>query len=158
MRAIEKVYAQTVIFRVTRELYYGQLRATPPGSIPFSGQDRRSKSHQSGSCESELHSRSISLRIAVAAHVIFTLVLLLVSASAAPGVDVGHAAVRPGTLPKSWITGGPKCMEVPDWQVHEYNPDFYILRESGCTHFEKPFLYLLFGADKALLRGHRLRQ
>jgi len=42
-------------------------------------------------------------------------------------------------------------MEVPDWQVHEYNPDFYILRESGCTHYEKPFLYLLFGKDKVLL-------
>ena len=42
-------------------------------------------------------------------------------------------------------------MEVPDWQVHEYNPDFYILRESGCTNYEKPFLYLLFGAERALL-------
>jgi len=35
--------------------------------------------------------------------------------------------------------------------VHEYNPDFYILRQSGCRHDEKPFLYLLFGSDKALL-------
>jgi glyoxylase-like metal-dependent hydrolase (beta-lactamase superfamily II) len=35
--------------------------------------------------------------------------------------------------------------------VHEYNEDFYILRESGCVHFEKPFLYLIFGRDKALL-------
>ena len=42
-------------------------------------------------------------------------------------------------------------MEVPDWQVHEYNADFYILRESGCTNYEKPFLYLIFGKDKALL-------
>jgi hydroxyacylglutathione hydrolase len=82
---------------------------------------------------------------------IFTLALLLVGASAAPGVDVGRAAIRPGTLPGDWITGGPKCMEVPDWQVHEYNSDFYIFRESGCTHFEKPFLYLFFGSDRALL-------
>jgi hydroxyacylglutathione hydrolase len=82
---------------------------------------------------------------------IFTLALLIVGASVAAGVDAGHAAVRPGTLPRSWITGGPKCMQVPDWQVHEYNPDFYILRESGCTHFEKPFLYLLFGTDRALI-------
>jgi len=36
-------------------------------------------------------------------------------------------------------------MEVPDWQVHEYNADFYIIRESGCTHYEKPFIYLIFG-------------
>jgi glyoxylase-like metal-dependent hydrolase (beta-lactamase superfamily II) len=56
-----------------------------------------------------------------------------------------------GTLPAAWITGGPRCMEVPDWQVHEYNANFYILRESGCIHYEKPFLYLIFGADRALL-------
>jgi hydroxyacylglutathione hydrolase len=59
--------------------------------------------------------------------------------------------VQPGTLPKQWMTGGPRCMEVPDWQVHEYNEDFYILRESGCTHYEKPFMYLIFGRDRALL-------
>jgi hydroxyacylglutathione hydrolase len=49
------------------------------------------------------------------------------------------------------MTGGPNCMELPAWQVHEYNPNFYILRESGCIHYEKPFLYLIFGRDKALL-------
>ena len=42
-------------------------------------------------------------------------------------------------------------MEVPDWQVHEYNADFYIIRESGCTHYEKPFIYLIFGKDRAML-------
>jgi hydroxyacylglutathione hydrolase len=42
-------------------------------------------------------------------------------------------------------------MEIPEWQVHEYNPNFYILRQSPCTDFEKPFIYLLFGKDKALL-------
>jgi len=56
-----------------------------------------------------------------------------------------------GTLPLTWLTGGPKCMESPDWQVHEYNADFYILRESGCTNYEKPFLYLIFGGERALL-------
>jgi glyoxylase-like metal-dependent hydrolase (beta-lactamase superfamily II) len=50
-----------------------------------------------------------------------------------------------------WITGGPNCLEVPDWQIHEYNPSFYILRQSGCTHYEKPFLYLIFGRERALL-------
>jgi glyoxylase-like metal-dependent hydrolase (beta-lactamase superfamily II) len=59
--------------------------------------------------------------------------------------------VRPGALPAKWITGGPNCIEVPDWQVHAYNEDFYILRQSGCVNYEKPFLYLLFGKDKALL-------
>ena len=61
------------------------------------------------------------------------------------------AGVEPGELPKSWITGGPRCMEVPDWQVHEYNADFYIIRESGCTHYEKPFIYLIFGKERAMI-------
>lgn len=59
--------------------------------------------------------------------------------------------VKPGALPTAWIPGGPKCVEVPEFQVHEYNEDLYILRQSGCSHYEKPFLYLLFGNDKALL-------
>jgi glyoxylase-like metal-dependent hydrolase (beta-lactamase superfamily II) len=54
-------------------------------------------------------------------------------------------------LPSSWITGGPNCLQVPDWQIHEYNPGLYILRESGCINYEKPFLYLFFGKERALL-------
>ena len=88
------------------------------------------------------------------------LLLLLTATSAAqiPGSQASatppHPAaafVEPGVLPKTWMTGGPKCMEMPAWQVHEYNPNFFILRESGCIHYEKPFLYLIFGRDKALL-------
>ena len=63
----------------------------------------------------------------------------------------GPPELTPGTLPASWLTGGPNCVAEPDWQVHAYNEDFYILRESGCIHFEKPFLYLIFGQNKALL-------
>ena len=59
--------------------------------------------------------------------------------------------IEPGVLPATWLVAGPNCLEVPDWQIHEYNPTFYILRESGCTNYEKPFLYLIFGRDKALL-------
>jgi glyoxylase-like metal-dependent hydrolase (beta-lactamase superfamily II) len=36
--------------------------------------------------------------------------------------------------------------------VHAYNPDLYIIRESGCTNYEKPFLYLFFGRERALLQ------
>jgi glyoxylase-like metal-dependent hydrolase (beta-lactamase superfamily II) len=69
-----------------------------------------------------------------------------------PDIQAGDGlGLEPGLLPGAWKTGGPNCMTVPDWQVHEYNEDFYILRESGCNHFEKPFLYLIFGQDKALL-------
>jgi hydroxyacylglutathione hydrolase len=59
--------------------------------------------------------------------------------------------IETGTLPVSWQTGGPNCLELPAWQVHEYNSSFYILRESGCTHYEKPFLYVIFGKEHALL-------
>jgi hydroxyacylglutathione hydrolase len=60
-------------------------------------------------------------------------------------------SVETGELPASWITGGPNCLEVPDWQVHQYNSTFLIMRESGCTNYEKPFLYLIFGKERALL-------
>ncbi len=56
-----------------------------------------------------------------------------------------------GVLPAHWDSEGAKCMEIPEWQVHEYNPTTFLLRQSGCTDFEKPFIYLLFGNDKALL-------
>ena len=42
-------------------------------------------------------------------------------------------------------------MQVPDWWVHEYNSNTYIVRQSGCSDYEKPFLYLLFGKGRALL-------
>jgi hydroxyacylglutathione hydrolase len=71
---------------------------------------------------------------------------------AALGADKADGAgLQPGVLPGAWMTGGPNCLTVPDWQVHAYNDDFYIIRESGCIHFEKPFLYLIFGQEKALL-------
>lgn len=72
------------------------------------------------------------------------LFLLALTLSAQPKLE-------PGTLPASWITGGPNCLEVPDWQVHQYNPTFFILRESGCINYEKPFLYLILGKERALL-------
>ena len=75
------------------------------------------------------------------AHFLCPIALL---AAGAPGVEQG-------TFPASWITGGPNCLEVPDWQIHEYNPNLYILRESGCINYEKPFLYLFFGSQRALL-------
>ncbi len=67
----------------------------------------------------------------------------------APQPDGG--GIRPGSLPAAWNTGGPKCMEMPEWQLQEYNPDLYFLRQSGCTDYEKPFVFLFFGAERALL-------
>jgi len=78
-------------------------------------------------------------------------ILLSISASQAQTSQPDGGGIRKGNLPLTWNTGGPKCMEMPEWQVHEYNPDLFILRQSGCTDFEKPFLYLLFGKNRALL-------
>ena len=74
------------------------------------------------------------------------LFLIFLSASILLGQQL-----EPGHLPATWRSGGPNCIELPDWQVHEYNPDFYILRQSGCIHYEKPFLYLFFGKQRAML-------
>jgi hydroxyacylglutathione hydrolase len=55
-----------------------------------------------------------------------------------------------GTFPPSWINGA-SCASEPKIQIAAYNADTFILRESLCTSFEGPFMYLLFGADKVLL-------
>jgi len=61
------------------------------------------------------------------------------------------AELVPGRLPASWLPASANCLEQPEWAVHEYNEDFYILRQSGCTNDEKPFLFLIFGKSRALL-------
>jgi len=79
------------------------------------------------------------------------LVLMIGAQALAQIPETNGGGVRPGTMKDSWLSGGRRCLELPDWQVHEYNPDFFILRESGCVNYEKPFLYLLFGSSRALL-------
>jgi hydroxyacylglutathione hydrolase len=59
--------------------------------------------------------------------------------------------VQPGELPASWYAGGAECKDTPPFRVHAYNSDFFILRQAACTNFEKPFLYLIFGRERALL-------
>jgi hydroxyacylglutathione hydrolase len=61
---------------------------------------------------------------------------------------LSFAKLAPGKLPQSFV-------ETPDnpppWQYHTYNENTYILRQSGFTDYEKPFLYLIFGERKAFL-------
>lgn len=88
------------------------------------------------------------------------LLLALAAAAALPLVVAPNRAVAPpsiaaapessGTFPTSWINGV-DCATEPDYQVHRYNRDTYILRQSKCVNFEAPFLYLLFGEQRALL-------
>jgi glyoxylase-like metal-dependent hydrolase (beta-lactamase superfamily II) len=80
-----------------------------------------------------------------------TLLLLACLSNWAQSPQPDGGGVRPGELPKSWRTGGPTCGDAPEWEVHAYNPDLYILRENGCVNYEKPFLFLYFGSEKALL-------
>ena len=80
------------------------------------------------------------------AFVFFVLPSLI--ATQIPQPDGG--GVDRGSLPASWTTGA-SCPETPVFRTHFYNDDFVILRQSGCTNFEKPFLYLLFGRGSALL-------
>src|ERR1043166_2748949 len=68
---------------------------------------------------------------------------------------VASAASEPvqGSLPAQWNNGAEDCAAAsePSLQVHAYDPQTFILRQSLCASFEGNFLYLLVGSDKALL-------
>jgi len=50
---------------------------------------------------------------------------------------------------KPWING--VLGDEPQMQVQRYDDDTYVIRQSIRTNFEAPFLYMLFGSDRALL-------
>jgi hydroxyacylglutathione hydrolase len=58
-----------------------------------------------------------------------------------------------GSLGVEWNHGSPDCAKNPQppLQVFAYNAQTFILRESLCSTFEAPFMYLLIGSQKALL-------
>lgn len=75
-------------------------------------------------------------------------------------VAILAACVRPlhretqlesGRVATDWYAGGTDCTNQPQFRVQPYNEDFIILRQAACTNYEKPFLYLIFGRDRALL-------
>jgi glyoxylase-like metal-dependent hydrolase (beta-lactamase superfamily II) len=59
----------------------------------------------------------------------------------------------PGSLPAQWNIGAEDCVASPQppLQVHTYEPQTFILRQSPCATFEANFIYLLIGSEKALL-------
>ena len=61
------------------------------------------------------------------------------------------SAIEPGALPTAWYAGGADCAGAPPLRVQAYNANLYIMRQAACTNYEKPFLYLLFGRERALL-------
>jgi hydroxyacylglutathione hydrolase len=60
-------------------------------------------------------------------------------------------ALDGGVFPATWAVLKSDCVYGPPFRTHEYNPTLVIIRQNGCTNYEKPFLYLLIGADEALL-------
>jgi glyoxylase-like metal-dependent hydrolase (beta-lactamase superfamily II) len=56
-----------------------------------------------------------------------------------------------GVFPATWAVVKHECVIAPAFRAYEYKPTFIIIRESGCTHYEKPFLYLIIGTEEALL-------
>jgi glyoxylase-like metal-dependent hydrolase (beta-lactamase superfamily II) len=52
-----------------------------------------------------------------------------------------------------WNPGAADCKTnpPPPVEVRRYDPKTFVLRENPCATFEAPFMYLLIGADKALL-------
>ena len=69
------------------------------------------------------------------------------------GEESIYCARMGGTLPSRWIHGSPHCSANTDpaVQVHTFDDNTFILRQNKCFNYEAPFLYLLFGTEKALL-------
>jgi len=64
------------------------------------------------------------------------------------------AQVASGSMDVRWSEGAEDCKTAPPpelIQVHQYNAQTFILRESLCATFEAPFIYLLLGSARALL-------
>lgn len=73
----------------------------------------------------------------------------LVDGTAGTGTT-GGPSICTGVFPTTW-QDGTRCAGEELVQVHRYDEDTYILRQSLCTSFEGPFMYLLFGEDRVLL-------
>jgi len=77
--------------------------------------------------------------------------LLIAAAVACAPPAASAPALEQGSLSESWYAGGKSCDGVLPFRVRAYNDDFVILRQAACTNYEKPFLYLVFGNERALL-------
>lgn len=60
-------------------------------------------------------------------------------------------SLQPGRVPTNWYAGGHDCAGRPDFNVQAYNDGLFVLRQAACKNYEKPFLYLIFGTERALL-------
>lgn len=69
------------------------------------------------------------------------------------GLCAPGAFAAPAAPLAAWDNGSSDCQAHPGraLQTQAYDPRTYIVRESLCKTYEGPFVYLLIGADKALL-------
>jgi hydroxyacylglutathione hydrolase len=72
---------------------------------------------------------------------------------AGTSVDFTGGAPRDGDLDVQWTHGSRGRKDNPDpiFQAHAYDPHTFVLRQSKKVSAEAPFLFLLFGNDRALL-------
>lgn len=77
--------------------------------------------------------------------------LLILLIAAAPAAVQAQAGVKPWA--SAWSEGSENCSAHPQLplETHEYNSRTFVLRESLCSTWEGPFMYLLIGDTKALL-------
>ncbi|MFF3918595.1 MBL fold metallo-hydrolase [Streptomyces sp. NPDC001852] len=68
-------------------------------------------------------------------------------------IDFAGRVPRSRGLDVRWIHGSPSAKHNtdPDIQVHAYDEHTFILRQNMAIHYEAPFLFLLFGNDRAVL-------
>jgi glyoxylase-like metal-dependent hydrolase (beta-lactamase superfamily II) len=68
-------------------------------------------------------------------------------------IDFATGAPAAGSLDVAWIHGVPSKRHPPEpkIQLHHYDEHTVILRQSKSVSYEAPFLYLLFGNERALL-------
>jgi glyoxylase-like metal-dependent hydrolase (beta-lactamase superfamily II) len=68
-------------------------------------------------------------------------------------LDFAFGAPVEGAPEPAWIHGAPAGGgdTDPPIQVHAHDEHTYILRQSKTVHYEAPFMYLLFGNERALL-------
>jgi len=64
-------------------------------------------------------------------------------------IDFGAGAAT-GSLDVTWINGADPATE-PAYQIHAHDEHTVVIRQSKTLTYEAPFLYLLFGNDRAIL-------
>jgi glyoxylase-like metal-dependent hydrolase (beta-lactamase superfamily II) len=75
--------------------------------------------------------------------------VMLVCGALSASSASAKGAPLPRLFAKKWIDG--TLPEEPAMQVQALDADTFVIRQSVKTNFEAPFLYLLFGRDRALL-------